>query len=80
MVIRLNTGYYRICKQQIGDVNTIEYLIEGDIDTINDYWDNINNIEDAITIFYKEEQVVYRGNKYNQYNEIEISNPVWVKM
>jgi len=79
MVTRHNTGSYRICKQQVGEVNTIEYLIDGDIDTVNDYWDNID-IENSNIIYYKEEQVVYRQNKYNQYNEIEESSPTWVRM
>jgi len=79
MVIRINTGYYRVCKQQIGEVNTIEYLIDGDIDTVNDYWDNIK-IEDSKIIYYKEEQVIYRGSKLNQSNEVEESKPVWVRM
>jgi hypothetical protein len=79
MVIRINTGYYRVCKQQIGEVNTIQYLIDGDIDTVNDYWDNID-IEDSKIVYYKEEQVIYRGSRLNQYNEVEESKPVWVRM
>ena len=79
MIIRVNTGYYRVCRHQIGIANSIEYLIDGDFETINNYWDNII-IADPKIIYYKEEQIIYRGSRLNQYNEIDESKPIWVRM
>jgi len=78
MLIRVNTGYYRVCKHQIGNTNSIECLIDGDIESINSYWHRLNK-EDPTILYYKEEEVVYRGNKYNQYDEPFESSPVWIK-
>lgn len=75
---RINTGNYRICKEQIGIAKTKEVLHEGSLDETSKQWGQMER--NSGYTYYKEEEVFYRGTQFNESGLPVDSAPTWVRM
>ena len=75
---RINTGNYRVCKDQTGKGGTKEELISGSREVIDQYWSNLQ--KDAQWNYYREEEVFYRGTSKDADGNPIDTVPGWTRM
>lgn len=77
MTQKINTGSYRICRNQTGIGNSIQVLEVGDRNSIDESWQTMEKNPEFN--YYREEEVIYRGSQFDQYRNPIDSAPAWVR-
>jgi hypothetical protein len=75
---KINTGNYRVCRDQTGIGGTKQVLITGSREDINQYWSNLQG--DAQWNYYREEEAFYRDTQTDASGNPIDTIPGWNRM